>query len=75
MQVGEVYRVRTDSVYCLDNRPNYRPRVAGTVLWVHPKGRFAVLDIGGMRECYYPEELTKRLTKEKKKARRVRIVC
>ena len=58
MQVGELYRVRSDSVYC-DNLKN-RPKVQGRVAWVHPQGRFAVLEIGGARECYYPEELTER---------------
>lgn len=45
MQVGELYRVRSDSVYC-DNLKN-RPKVQGRVAWVHPQGRFAVLEIGG----------------------------
>lgn len=59
MQIGEIYRVRTDAVFCQDNRPNFRPKVAGRVAWVHPAGRFAVLELaGGHRECYYPEELT-----------------
>lgn len=47
MLVGEVYRVQTNSVYCEDNRPNFRPKVAGRVTWVHPLGRFAVLMLPG----------------------------
>lgn len=66
MRVGEIYRVKTESVCCEDNRPNFRPRVKGRVVWVHPRGRFAVLQLsGGSRECYYPEELAGMLTKEK----------
>lgn len=60
MQVGEIYRVRTDSVYCEGQGVHLRPRVKGRVIWVHPKGRFAVLNLGGHRECYYPEQLTER---------------
>ena len=73
MVIGEVFRVSTDSVVCVTNKS--RPKVAGTVMWVHPKGRFAVLDVGGVRECYYPEELTVKGRAGKKKARRIRIVC
>lgn len=60
MRVGEVYKVRTEAVYCESNGRDSRPRVAGWVIWVHPKGRFAVLDLGGHKECYYPEQLTNR---------------
>lgn len=58
MRVGEIYRVRTDSVYCEGPSMHSRPRVKGRVVWVHPKGRFALLDLGGHKECYYPEQLT-----------------
>lgn len=64
MQVGEIYRVRTDSVYCEGQGVHLRPRVKGRVAWVHPRNRYAVLEFqgihGNFRECYYPEELTER---------------
>jgi hypothetical protein len=61
VQVGEIYRVRTDSVYCEGQSMHSRPRVKGRVKWVHPKGRYAVLELsGGHRECYWPEQLTER---------------
>lgn len=47
MRVGEIYRVRTDSAYCEGQSMHSRPRVKGRVVWVHPKGRFALLDLGG----------------------------
>lgn len=35
----------------------------GTVVWVHPKKRYAVLEFAGVygkpRECWKPEELTR----------------
>lgn len=58
MRVGEVYRVKTDCVCCEEKRPNARPKLKGMVVWVHPRGRFAVLQVGGHTECYYPEQLT-----------------
>ena len=37
-------------------------RMWGRCVWVHPKGRFAVLDFGvygvSIRESFFPEELT-----------------
>lgn len=76
MQVGEIYQVRTDSMLCEGTGPNTRPKVKGRVTWVHPRGRFAVLELpGGARECFYPEQLTERNRVGKKKARRIRIVC
>lgn len=60
MQIGEEYRVDSDSVFC--KTPNVRPRIQGRVIWVHPLGRYAVLEFQGIhgkfRECYYPEQLT-----------------
>lgn len=47
MQVGEIYRVRTEAVCCESDGRDSRPRVPGRVVWVHPKGRFALLDLGG----------------------------
>ena len=60
MQIGEEYRVNSDSVFC--KTPNVRPMTQGKVVYVHPEGRFATLEFqgihGNFRECYYPEELT-----------------
>ena len=71
MQIGEEYRVHSDSVYC--NTEKVRPKIQGRV------GRFATLEFQGIhgkfRECFYPEALTERNRVGKKKARRIRIVC
>lgn len=76
MQIGEEYRVHSDSVYC--NTEKVRPKIQGRVIYVHTEGRFATLEFQGIhgkfRECYYPEELTERNRVGKKKARRIRIV-
>lgn len=60
MQIGEEYRVFSDSVPC--KTPNVRPRIHGKVTYIHPQGRFATLEFQGIhgkfRECYYPEQLT-----------------
>lgn len=60
MQVGEEYRVHSDSVFC--KMPNIRQRIQGKVIYVHPQGRYATLEFqgihGSFRECYYPEQLT-----------------
>ena len=60
MQVGEEYRVQSDSVFCTSEK--VRPMIQGKVIYVHPEGRFATLEFEGVcgkfRECYYPEELT-----------------
>lgn len=77
MQIGEEYRVRSDSVFCTTEK--VRPKIQGVVVYVHPEGRFATLEFegvhGNFRECYYPEELTERNRVSQKKARRIRIVC
>lgn len=58
-QVGERFRVRP---VCLKNSAAVTPLVTATVVWVHPKGRFALLEyqgkLGTNRECFHPMELT-----------------
>ena len=77
MQVGEEYRVPSDSAIRMEDK---RPaKIRGVVIYVHPKGRFATLEFQGIhgkfRECYYPEQLTQRNRVSEKKRRRIRIVC
>lgn len=66
MEVGEKYRVRPEFTSSKDGTVGEKK--VGTVVWVHPKGWFAVLDFGrGVREVFYPEQLTeKRLVVKKK---------
>ncbi len=62
MCVGETYRV---PVECAPNWKNgtEKPRLWGRVIWVHPRGRFAVLEFEGVhsnfRECFFLAQLTK----------------
>lgn len=60
MQIGEEYMVTTDSTVCDTN--NIRHPIRGRVVYVHPLGRFAVLEFkcvnGNIRESYFPEQLT-----------------
>lgn len=57
MEVGEKYRVRPEFTSSKDGTSGVR--MVGTVTWVHPKGRFAVLEFAcGVRECFYPQQLT-----------------
>ena len=57
MEVGEKYRVRPEFTSSKDGTSGVR--MVGTVVRVHPKGRFAVLAFaGGVRECFYPQQLT-----------------
>ena len=59
MRIGECYWVRTESVYCEEKKPNSRPKVKGRVIYIHPRGRYATLEIPeGIRECFGLEELT-----------------
>ena len=56
MEVGERYRVVPEFTAYKDGTAGVR--MTGRVVWVHPKGRFAVLAFaGGVRECFYPEKL------------------
>ena len=66
MEVGERYRVVPEFTAYKDGTAG--TRMVGTVVFVHPKGRFAVLEFGsGVREVFYRDQLTeKRLVKSKK---------
>lgn len=56
MEIGEKYRVRPEFTSSKDGTSGVR--MVGTVTWVHPKGRFAVLEFaGGVREVFYPQQL------------------
>ena len=62
MQVGEVYRVPLDSAAWIDKqRQPQKKKGEGTVVFVHPKGRFATLEFQGVngkfRECFTREQL------------------
>ena len=58
MQLGEKYKVITESSLC--DAKNVRRPLCGRVVYVHPLGRFAVLEFtgirGNFRESYFPEE-------------------
>lgn len=57
MQKKERYRVKP--AFALSKDGFTGERLVGQVVWVHPKRRFAVLAFGGgVRECFYPEQLT-----------------
>ena len=57
MEVGQKYRVKPAFTTYKDGTAGVR--MTGRVVWAHPKGRFAVLAFaGGVRECFYPEQLT-----------------
>ena len=57
MELGEKYRV-TPAFSVAKNCE--RPRsMVGKVTYIHPRGRFVVLEFdGGSRECFPPEQLT-----------------
>lgn len=57
--LGQRYRVEAA---CLHTNTGGKVRVVGTVSWIHPQGRFAMLCCRGPRgvnlvECYGPTEL------------------
>ena len=58
MQLGEKYKVITESSLC--DAKNARRPLCGRVVYVHPLGRFAVLEFthGNFRESFFPEDLT-----------------
>ena len=72
MQVGEEYIVRPE--LAISTKTNAKPSMRGTVVWVHPKLRFAVLEFEGIhgkpRECFYPNELTAKNRVQKKRRRK-----
>lgn len=61
MQVGEVYRVPLDSAAWTDKQQGQKRTGEGTVVFVHPQGRFATLEFQGahgkFREAFRPEQL------------------
>lgn len=58
IRLGQLYRVK--AVFAGD-RTDRSASLKGRVAYVHPKGRYAVLDFGcggeSVRECFWPEEL------------------
>lgn len=59
MEVGEKYRVVPDFITYKDGTAG--TRMTGRVIWVHPKGRFAVLEFkSGVREVFTPDQLTEK---------------
>lgn len=68
MEVGQKYRVKPAFTTYKDGTAGVR--MIGRVIWVHPKGRFAVLAFaGGVRECFYPQQLTEKNLVVTKKGR------
>lgn len=69
MKNGERYRVKP--VFSMTKETNGLHPTIGKVVWVHPVGRFAVLEFaGGIRECFFPEQLTASNLMLQKKGRR-----
>ena len=60
MRIGEKYGVITESSPC--DAKNTRRPMCGQVVYIHPLGRFAVLEFegvrGNFRESYSMEKLT-----------------
>lgn len=61
VRLGQRYRV---SVETLHTSSGGRVRLVGTVVWIHPKGRFAMVACPGPKgvnlvECYHRTELTR----------------
>lgn len=60
MEIGQKFRV---SPAFVKGERNDRPRQTGKVVWIHPKGRFAVLEFKGVhgkpRECFSISDLVK----------------
>lgn len=50
MQKGDTIRARFMTL------PSEYPR-KGTVVYVHPKGRYIVAECGGVRETFFPEDI------------------
>ena len=62
MQLGENYMVITETSAC--NESNHRCPIQGRVVYIHPRGCFAVLEFrgasGSFRESFFPEQLTEK---------------
>lgn len=58
MELGKYYRVKP--VFAVEKEGAGR-FMMGRVIYIHPQGRFAVLEfegaMGTARECFWPEEL------------------
>lgn len=82
MQIGEQYMVRPEC--SLPDRTVKKKNASGatviekipmrgTVVYVHPAGRYATLEFEGVtgnpRECFFPEQLTRENLVHKKKSR------
>lgn len=72
MKVGEVYIVKPECA--IPTKTNENPPMKGTVIWVHPKERFAVLEFEGVsgkpRECFQARLLTEANQVQKKRRKR-----
>lgn len=59
MKIGEKHRVTP--LLGHNDKSIYNVPMVGTIIWIHPKGRFALLEFeclnGKGRECFYPEAL------------------
>ena len=60
LEKGQRYRVKP--LFARGDGSGMIPQLVGQVSYIHPLGRYAVLEfagpIGVSRECFYPEELT-----------------
>lgn len=59
MKIGDKHRVTPLMGHT--EKSIYAVPMLGTIIWIHPKGRFVVLEFeclnGKGRECFRPEEL------------------
>ena len=59
MKVGSTYRAVAFWQFANGNGPQ-KPKQRGRCVYVHPRGRFCVLEFrGGIRASYTPDELGK----------------
>lgn len=62
MQIGDTIRARFLTMPepfpgAGATKDNLYPVRRGTVVYVHPKGRYIVAEYGGVRETFFPEEV------------------
>lgn len=66
MELGKIYKARPEFlpgewVRGANGRVKVKPKLKGKCVWIHPRGRFAVLEFsfrgGTVRECFRAEEL------------------
>lgn len=59
MRIGEKHRVTPRLGFT--DKSEYTAPMIGTIIWIHPNRRFAVLEFeclnGTCRECFFPEKL------------------